>query len=371
LILQAIDEWGVWCPQVAGSLYQPCENAGLCRHKKTGIPLVFGGRVRETHQAAMLVRFTHTTNSGFGLCSHLSASENDDSERLFTGLDSRTHGGKFRKLALPFHSQGMGFAAHGCVTNHQHSAMTMPSASRTNSASVQSGMVFFAQGVTKVYQMGAVEVHALRGVDLELFAGEFIVILGASGSGKSTLLNILGGLDIPTAGLVSYKDHELAGADERTLTRFRRDHVGFVFQYPNLMAGLTAVQNVALVTDIADNPLDPYEALEIVGLADRVHHYPSQLSGGEQQRVAIARAIGKRPDVLLCDEPTGALDVKTGILVLAAISNINRELGTLTVAITHNSSIAAIADRVIRLSDGRITGITRTEKKKSASELAW
>lgn len=231
--------------------------------------------------------------------------------------------------------------------------------------------VFHVQGLTKVYRLGEVEVHALRGVSLELFAGEFIVILGASGSGKSTLLNILGGLDIPSEGTVTYQDHELDAADERKLTRYRREHVGFVFQYPNLVAGLTAAQNVALVTDIAAKPLDPIEALHIVGLADRINHYPSQLSGGEQQRVAIARAIGKRPEVLLCDEPTGALDVKTGILVLEAIANINRELGTLTVVITHNSSIASIADRVIRLSDGRITEIIRNDDKKSAAELVW
>ena len=219
--------------------------------------------------------------------------------------------------------------------------------------------------------MGETVVHALRGVDLELFAGEFVVILGASGSGKSTLLNILGGLDVPTEGAVTYQDHELTGADERKLTRFRREHIGFVFQYPNLVAGLTAVENVALVTDIAVDPLDPVEALRIVGLSERVNHYPSQLSGGEQQRVAIARAIGKRPDVLLCDEPTGALDVKTGILVLDAIVHINRQLGTLTAVITHNSSIAGIADRVVRLSDGRIIETVLNDEKKSASDLVW
>ena len=231
--------------------------------------------------------------------------------------------------------------------------------------------VFRAAGLTKVYQLDEVKVHALRGVDLELYAGEFVVILGASGSGKSTLLNIIGGLDVPTSGSVSYLDHDLTGSNERDLTRFRREHVGFIFQFYNLVAGLTAVQNVALMSDIADNSMDPTEALRLVDLEDRKNHYPSQLSGGEQQRVAIARAIGKRPDVLLCDEPTGALDVETGIFVLEAIARINRELGTLTVVITHNASIADIADRVIYLSNGQISKIVRTECRKPASELAW
>lgn len=231
--------------------------------------------------------------------------------------------------------------------------------------------VFRAEGLTKVYRMGEVEVHALRGVDLELYAGEFVVILGASGSGKSTLLNILGGLDVPTTGNVTYLDHDLTNDDERELTRFRREHVGFIFQFYNLVAGLTAAQNVALVTDIANDPLDPVEALRMVDLYDRRNHYPAQLSGGEQQRVAIARAIGKRPDVLLCDEPTGALDVQTGIFVLEAIARINRELGTLTAVITHNASIADMADRVIYLSDGQISRIVRNESKKPASELVW
>lgn len=231
--------------------------------------------------------------------------------------------------------------------------------------------VFRAEGLTKVYRMGEVEVHALRGVDLELFAGEFVVILGASGSGKSTLLNILGGLDVPTTGTVTYLDHDLTNDDESELTRFRREHVGFIFQFYNLVAGLTAAQNVALVTDIADNPMEPVEALRLVDLDDRKNHYPSQLSGGEQQRVAIARAIGKRPDVLLCDEPTGALDVKTGIFALEAIARINRELGTLTAVITHNASIADMADRVIYLSDGQISKIVCNESKKPASELVW
>ena len=236
---------------------------------------------------------------------------------------------------------------------------------------VDSTKVFRAQGLTKVYRMGEVEIHALRGIDLELYPGEFVVILGPSGSGKSTLLNILGGLDVPTAGTVTYRDHELTSADERELTRFRREHVGFIFQFYNLVAGLTAAQNVALVADIADNPLDPVEALRMVGLYERKDHYPAQLSGGEQQRVAIARAIGKRPDVLLCDEPTGALDVKSGIVVLEAIASINRELGALTVVITHNASIADIADRVIYLSNGSIAKIVSNTDKKPASTLVW
>lgn len=219
--------------------------------------------------------------------------------------------------------------------------------------------------------MGEVVVHALRGVDLDLFAGEFVVILGASGSGKSTLLNILGGLDIPTSGTVFFRDHDLTSYDETARTRFRREHVGFVFQFYNLIAGLTALENVALVSEIASKPLEPTQALRLVGLIDRKNHYPSQLSGGEQQRVAIARAIGKRPDILLCDEPTGALDVKTGEIVLDAIANTNRELGTLTVVITHNASIAQMADRVIQMSDGQIANVAVNPVKKSASELVW
>lgn len=236
---------------------------------------------------------------------------------------------------------------------------------------INSQLAFRAEGLTKVYRMGEVEVHALRGVDLELYAGEFVVILGPSGSGKSTLLNILGGLDIPTEGKVSYRDHYLTSTDEKGLTRFRREHVGFIFQFYNLVAGLTAVQNVALVTDIADNPMDPVEALRMVDLYNRKDHYPAQLSGGEQQRVAIARAIGKRPDVLMCDEPTGALDVKTGIVVLEAIARSNHELGTLTAVITHNAAIAEMADRVVYISDGTISKIVLNKNKKPASELVW
>lgn len=231
--------------------------------------------------------------------------------------------------------------------------------------------LFQARQLTKTYRMGGVEVHALRGVDLDLFVGEFVVILGASGSGKSTLLNILGGLDVPTSGEVRFRDHDLTAAGEEELTQYRRDHVGFVFQFYNLIAGLTARENVSLVTDIASHPLAADEALRLVGLAERSSHYPAQLSGGEQQRVAIARAIVKRPDVLLCDEPTGALDVKTGIVVLEALSQINREFGTLTVVITHNATIANMADRVVSLSDGRIARIDRVSQKASPLDLVW
>ncbi len=231
--------------------------------------------------------------------------------------------------------------------------------------------VFTARGLTKIYRMGEVDVHALRSVDVEMFAGEFVVILGASGSGKSTLLNILGGLDVPTSGEVKFRDQSLTAADEDELTEYRREHVGFVFQFYNLIASLTAQENVALVADIARNPLAPAEALRLVGLDERRDHYPSQLSGGEQQRVAIARAIGKRPDVLLCDEPTGALDVKTGVVVLEAIDKINRELGTLTAVITHNAAIADMADRVISLSDGQIADIHLNKSRKIARELIW
>ena len=231
--------------------------------------------------------------------------------------------------------------------------------------------VFRARDVSKVYRMGDVEVHALRGVDLDLDEGEMVVLLGPSGSGKSTLLNILGGLDVPTAGTVRYRDHDLTAAGERELTRYRREHVGFVFQFYNLIPSLTARENVALVTDIADEPMSPDEALERVGLQGRADHFPSQLSGGEQQRVAIARAIAKRPDVLLCDEPTGSLDAKTGILVLEAIESVNGDLGTTTAVITHESSIAGMADRVIRIADGRIASIERPATKRRARELDW
>lgn len=231
--------------------------------------------------------------------------------------------------------------------------------------------VFRARGLTKTYRMGEVEVHALRGVDLLLRRGEFVVMLGPSGSGKSTLLNILGGLDVPTSGEVWYCDHQLHGADARELTRFRREHVGFVFQFYNLLPSLTALENVALVTEIADNPLPPHEALARVGLDRRMEHFPAQLSGGEQQRVAIARAIAKRPDVLLCDEPTGALDAATGVQVLDALDNANRELGTTTLVITHNADIARLAHRVLHLGDGRIVREVRNETRVPALELHW
>lgn len=231
--------------------------------------------------------------------------------------------------------------------------------------------MFQAVDVVKIYQMGEVEVHALRGVSLDLFEHEFVVLLGASGSGKSTLLNILGGLDRPTTGTVHYLKDELTDCDESALTRFRRDNVGFVFQFYNLIPSLTALENVELITEIAKAPMDPLAALELVNLKDRANHFPAQLSGGEQQRVAIARAIAKRPKVLLCDEPTGALDVETGIVVLEAISRINHELGTTTAVITHNAAIAKMADRVISLSNGQISGVQENSTQISARELEW
>ncbi|MDD5366774.1 MAG: ABC transporter ATP-binding protein [Gallionellaceae bacterium] len=231
--------------------------------------------------------------------------------------------------------------------------------------------VFRAAGLTKIYRMGEVSVHALRGIDLELSAGELVVLLGPSGSGKSTLLNILGGLDTPTSGEVFYLDRNLTIATDNELTRFRRDHVGFVFQFYNLIPSLTARENVAAVTEIAKAPMKPEEALALVGLGERLDHFPAQLSGGEQQRVAIARAIAKNPSVLLCDEPTGALDSQTGVVVLEALEKVNRELGTLTVLITHNAGIADMADRVIRLSDGHIVEERANAVKKAAQELSW
>ncbi len=231
--------------------------------------------------------------------------------------------------------------------------------------------VFTARGLAKIYRMGAAEVHALRGVDLEIRPGEFIVLLGPSGSGKSTLLNILGGLDTPTSGSAFFKEHDLGKADEVALTRYRREHVGFVFQFYNLIPSLTARENVALVTDIAASPMRADEALAWVGLGERLDHFPTQLSGGEQQRVAIARAIAKRPDVLLCDEPTGALDYETGKLVLEVIARVNAELGTTALLITHNAAIAGMADRVLRLADGRIGAESRPERKLTAAEISW
>lgn len=236
---------------------------------------------------------------------------------------------------------------------------------------LSTGVVFEARELRKVYHTGEVDVVALAGVDLDLHAGELICLLGASGSGKSTLLNILGGLDIPTTGKLFYKGWQLDGAEEEKLTLFRRNCVGFVFQFYNLIPSLTARENVALITGISRNPMTPEEALEMVGLGARMDHFPSQLSGGEQQRVAIARAIAKRPEVLLCDEPTGALDVTTGITVLEAVERINRELGTLTVIITHNAAMAEMADRVLHLSDGKIINSHRNPIRLSASKLKW
>jgi putative ABC transport system ATP-binding protein len=231
--------------------------------------------------------------------------------------------------------------------------------------------VFSARGLTKVYTTGEVEIHALRGVDLDLYAGEFVVLLGPSGSGKSTLLNILGGLDVPSAGNVRYRDHDLSTANEEALTRFRREHVGFVFQFYNLIPSLTARENVEVVTEIASNPMQAADALKLVGLGDRLDSFPAQLSGGQQQRVAIARAIAKQPEVLLCDEPTGALDSETGVVVLEALSEVNERLGTTTVVITHNAGIAAMAHRVIYLSDGRIVREERNAARKAAGEISW
>lgn len=248
------------------------------------------------------------------------------------------------------------------------------SASEQKSAEVKlasAGSVFHVHDVSKIYRMGEVEVHALRNVTVDLYQGEFAVLLGASGSGKSTLLNILGGLDRPSSGEVFYRDHDLTRADEEGLTRFRREHVGFVFQFYNLIPSLTALENVALVTEIAEHPLDPAEALELVGLGNRRDHFPSQLSGGEQQRVAIARAVAKRPDVLLCDEPTGALDYATGKIVLEVLARVNRELGTITAVITHNAAIAGMADRVIRISSGEIVEVRRNEVKVAPSDISW
>jgi putative ABC transport system ATP-binding protein len=231
--------------------------------------------------------------------------------------------------------------------------------------------VFAARRITKTYHMGEVDVQALRGVDLDLYAGEFVVLLGPSGSGKSTLLNILGGLDVPTDGSVFYRGEQLTAFDDNALTRYRRDNVGFVFQFYNLIPSLTARENVALITEIAQNPMKPAEALALVGLGKRMDHFPAQMSGGEQQRVAIARAVAKRPDVLLCDEPTGALDFHTGVLVLEAIQKINTEMGTTTAVITHNAVIADMADRVIHISGGEITHVDTNANKRPAAELKW
>jgi putative ABC transport system ATP-binding protein len=232
-------------------------------------------------------------------------------------------------------------------------------------------VIFRAHALTKIYQSGETQVQALRGLDLAVSAGEVVVLLGPSGSGKSTLLNIMGGLDHASSGRLFFKDVELTALDDRGLTAYRRQHVGFVFQFYNLIPSLTAYENVALVTEISDHPMRPDEALALVGLDARMHHFPAQLSGGEQQRVAIARAIAKRPEVLLCDEPTGALDSKTGIRVIEALLSVNRQLGTTTLIITHNASIQQVADRVLFFADGQVTRVHRNETRRAAAELAW
>lgn len=231
--------------------------------------------------------------------------------------------------------------------------------------------VFRTIGLTRIYDTGKVQVRALNGVDLDLFESEFTVLLGPSGSGKSTLLNILGGLDRPSAGRVMFRDTDLTGLDDRQLTAYRRDHVGFVFQFYNLVASLTARENVQLVTDVARDPMAPEEALRLVGLESRLDHFPAELSGGEQQRVAIARAIAKRPDVLLCDEPTGALDSKTGVQVLEALQMVNTQLGTATIVITHNAAIRRMAHRIIRFQDGRVLSVETNDRRVAPQEIAW
>jgi putative ABC transport system ATP-binding protein len=231
--------------------------------------------------------------------------------------------------------------------------------------------VFHTESLTKVYDTGAEQIRALDGVDLDLYVGEFVVLLGPSGSGKSTLLNILGGLDRPTSGTVRFTDHDLAAMSDAELTRFRRDHVGFVFQFYNLVASLTARENVQLVTDVAADPMPPEEALALVGMTHRIDHFPAELSGGEQQRVAIARAIAKRPEILLCDEPTGALDSRTGVQVLQALKTVNDRFGTTTAVITHNAAIRRMADRVIWFRDGRVERVEVNEAPVSPSEIAW
>jgi putative ABC transport system ATP-binding protein len=257
------------------------------------------------------------------------------------------------------------------IMNGQESNEALSSAGSAAMADEGGRVVFQARGLTKTYRLGDVEVRALRGVDLDLYSGEFVVLLGPSGSGKSTLLNLLGGLDVPTGGQVWFRGGDLTKLEDRALTRYRREHVGFVFQFYNLIPSLTARENVALITEIASNPMAPDEALGWVGLNERLDHFPSQLSGGEQQRVAIARAVAKRPDVLLCDEPTGALDVTTGVRVLEVLERINRDLGTTTAVITHNAVIASMADRVVSLSDGRIAGVRSNERRCAPRELVW
>lgn len=246
-----------------------------------------------------------------------------------------------------------------------------PEAKPYPDAAAPPGVIFHVRGITKTYRMGEVEVHALRSIDLDLYERELVVLLGPSGSGKSTLLNILGGLDIPSSGHFYFRDRDLTHASDAELTRFRRDCVGFIFQFYNLIPSLTARENVALVTEIARRPMRPEQALELVGLEHRLDHFPAQLSGGEQQRVAIARAIAKRPEVLLCDEPTGALDYSTGKRVLDALAQVNQELGTTTVIITHNAGIAAMADRVVTLRSGEIIRMLHNQTKVTPAELEW
>jgi len=245
------------------------------------------------------------------------------------------------------------------------------SATATHADSPDRDVCIVTKDITKIYETGDVKIYALRGVDVEIMEGEMVVLLGPSGSGKSTLLNILGGLDQPTSGQVFFRGQELTALDTAGLTQYRRHHVGFVFQFYNLVPSLTAKENVALVTEIASDPMNAEEALEIVGLKERIHHFPAQLSGGEQQRVAIARAIAKRPQVMLCDEPTGALDSKTGVLVLDALMRINQETGTTTAIITHNAPIASLGDRIMTFADGQIHNVQTNDKKVAALDIAW
>jgi putative ABC transport system ATP-binding protein len=249
--------------------------------------------------------------------------------------------------------------------------MMAPDLAVTPAAAPAREAVFVGRALTKLYRMGETEVRALDGVDLDIAEGELLVLLGPSGSGKSTLLNVLGGLDAPTGGSLRFRDHDLTRADDRALTRYRRDHVGFVFQFYNLVPSLTARENVALVTEIAAAPMSPEDALDLVGLSDRLDHFPAQMSGGQQQRVAIARAVAKRPDVLLCDEPTGALDVATGKVVLEVIDRVNRELGTTTAVITHNAAIGEMGDRVLTVASGRIARAVSNARRRSPRELVW
>jgi len=261
---------------------------------------------------------------------------------------------------LRFPARAIAIDLAAALARSMHRVVAMPSPS-----------VLEARGLRKIYGSGPTAVHALAGVDFELLAGEVLVLLGPSGSGKSTLLNVIGGLDAPTSGEVRYRDHDLSRGDDEALTRYRREHVGFVFQFYNLIPSLTARENVALAVDLVDDAMRPEEALAVVGLGERLDHFPSQLSGGEQQRVAIARAIAKRPDLLLCDEPTGALDGTTGRLVLDAIARVNRELGTTTALITHNAVIAAVADRVVTMKDGRIASVRHNLERAAAATLDW